>query len=170
MKKCIHISLVFLFLFNSFGYVILFLKLQEDIKKEVLQKISAVIPEKDLLKISFFKNDKINWKETNEFEYHGAMYDVVKREDKGNYIVLYCFNDEKEASLLKNFKKQFDDERNKKTNTAGKINLTNFSFTAIPGQIFSFNNQNHLYEQIHIKSTFYNSIKMEVISPPPKCS
>lgn len=159
-----------MFLFNSFGYVLLFIKLQEDIKEEVLRKIADVIPEKDLHKISFFKNDKINWKEENEFELNGLMYDVVKREDKGNYVILYCFNDEKEANLLKNFKKHFDEERNKKSNSASKTNLTNISFTAIPGQIYKLSFQNHLYEQIHIKQSFYKSVTIEVISPPPRCS
>ena len=115
MKKCIPILLAFLIFLNSAGYIILFWQIQQDVKREMIQKISGIVPDNELTCIKFLKTDISldEWKEMNELEYQGSMYDVVKKEESCKYFLFYCINDQNEEILIKNYSRQFDDNKEK---------------------------------------------------------
>jgi hypothetical protein len=169
LKKCISILLAFLIFLNSAGYIILFWKIQQDVKREMIQKISGILPSEELTCIKFLKKDisRTEWIEKNEFEYKGSMYDVVKKEETSIYYFFYCLNDNKEERLINNYNRHFDDNKEKTTqnNTrtliaplAPAILKNNISIKRIDiissiKKYFSFN---------------YQSIWLDKLTPPPK--
>src|ERR1035441_10723273 len=73
LKKCISILLAFLIFLNTAGYIILFWEIQQDIKNEMIQKISRILPSEELTCIKFLKKNisRSDWLEKNELEYQG---------------------------------------------------------------------------------------------------
>ena len=85
MKKIAVFSLLAIFLFNSFGYFIVFKVAQLEARKEIKTKIKLGLPEKELTAIEFKKSDlkNIHWvKENKEFYYENKLYDVANRYTK----------------------------------------------------------------------------------------
>jgi hypothetical protein len=169
LKKCISILLAFFIFMNSAGFIILFWQIQQDLKKEMIEKISGIIPSDELTCIKFLKKDisRSEWFERNEFEYQGSMYDVVKKEESGNYYLFYCLNDQKEEILIKNYSRQFDDNKDKpaqhNTRTLvvliapailiNKISIKRIDTVSPINNYLSFN---------------YQSIWLDKLTPPPK--
>jgi hypothetical protein len=72
------------------------------VKKEIKWQILRGMDLKDLALIKVNKSEvetKIRWIHSREFEYSGHMYDIVKREARGDTIYLYCFPDRAETKL-----------------------------------------------------------------------
>jgi hypothetical protein len=153
---------------NSAGYIIIFWQIQQDIKKEMLYKISQVIPSDKLTCIKFLKKDvsPSDWNEKNEFEFQGEMYDVVKKIETSSYYMFYCLNDEKEEMLIKTYNSNFD--YNKEKNTPN--NTRNF-FSSIAPAILNKNiviKRTDTWFSINYLSFHYQSVLLETITPPPK--
>ena len=134
----------------------------------MLQRIASIVPDDELIKIKINKSTYSNWAKEDEFELDGNMFDVVKKEEHGLFVFLYCLNDEKEARIIKNFKKQYDDAKNHNGNSPLKNNSQILNFTAILNNTYSLQKRNNIFGHIPIIVPLYNSIKPEIVSPPPK--
>ncbi len=95
------------------------------------------------------------------------MYDVVKKIATGNYYKFYCVTDLKESQLIMNFKKHFDDNK-EKTNriTQDPLSLPLAPAVMKDGEsvkrddiVLSLNNQ---------FSHNYKSIWLDKFTPPPR--
>lgn len=169
LKKCISILLAFLIFLNSAGYIILFWQIQQDVKREMIKKISEILPSKELTCIKFLKKkiSRSEWIEKNEFEYNDSMYDVVKKEETSKYYLFYCLNDEKEEILIKNYSRQFDDNKEKPTQHSTRTLITLIVPAILRNKI--------LIKRIDTISSInnylsfnYQSIWMDKLTPPPR--
>lgn len=170
MRKCLFILLITTILLNSCGYLFLYLELKKQNKKEMLNRISSYIPDDQLTKIKILKSSMPHWESTDEFEYNGSMYDVVRMEDKGDYILYSCLNDKKEETIIKNFKRHFDERKNQSRNSSHNNHFQLVVFTAILNKVFSLQRRNNLLTQIRTRTLIYNSVTKDILSPPPKSS
>ena len=169
LKKCISILLAFLIFLNSAGYIILFWQIQQDIKREMIQKISAILPSEKLTCIKFLKKDisRSEWIEKNEFENNGSMYDVVKKEETRQYYIFYCINDQNEEILIKNYSRQFDDNKEKTTQHSSRIFITLVAAAILKNKIFI--KRADTVSSINNYFSFnYQSIWLDKLTPPPK--
>jgi hypothetical protein len=169
LKKCIPLLLAFLIFLNSAGYIILFWQIQQDIKREMIQKISGIVPDKELTCIKFLKSrmSLAEWKDMNELEYRGSMYDVVKKEETSKYYVLYCLNDQKEELLLKIYNRHFNDNKEKPTQNNLRA-LTALMAPAILKDNGSVKRINTICSINNYLSFNYQSVWLDKLTPPPK--
>ena len=108
MRKLLAIVVVFLFAFQTGGFLILFELQKYSIRNEIKNKIKQGLPEEELVVFripveeqeSFLKN--FMFFDENEFRIEGKMYDVVKVETNTDFIFYYCVSDEKESMLFAN--------------------------------------------------------------------
>jgi hypothetical protein len=169
LKKCISILLAFLIFLNSAGYIILFWKIQQDVKREMVQKISAILPSDVLTCIKFLKKEisRSEWIEKNEFEYKGLMYDVVKKEETSKYYLLYCINDEKEEMLIKNYSRHFDDNKEKPIQHSTRTIITQIAPAILRNKIF-IKRIDKISSVNNYLNLSYLSIWLDKLTPPPK--
>jgi hypothetical protein len=135
----------------------------------MIKKISEILPSKELTCIKFLKKkiSRSEWIEKNEFEYNDSMYDVVKKEETSKYYLFYCLNDEKEEILIKNYSRQFDDNKEKPTQHSTRTLITLIVPAILRNKI--------LIKRIDTISSInnylsfnYQSIWMDKLTPPPR--
>ncbi|MBX2890060.1 MAG: hypothetical protein KF734_03975 [Saprospiraceae bacterium] len=74
------------------------------VKKEVKKRLMAGADNIDLVFFQFSKHDSetlLRWEHEREFEYEEQMYDVVKKIEQGDSILLWCWWDHEETALNK---------------------------------------------------------------------
>jgi hypothetical protein len=154
---------------NSAGYIILFWEIQQDIKSEMIQKISRILPSEELTCIKILKKDisRYDWFEKNELEYKGSMYDVVKKEETSKYYLFYCLNDEKEEILIKNYSRQFDDNKEKPTQHSIRTVVTLVAPAILRTKIF-IKRIDTISSINNYLSFNYQSIWLDKLTPPPR--
>ena len=91
MKRILSLALLFLFLFNVAGYYFLFLMLvpanRNEMRNTLLQHTSL-----ETIRIHKSKLHTVSFKDGGrEILYHGEMYDVKSRSEKGDYILSQHF-------------------------------------------------------------------------------
>ena len=105
MAKRYSILLLFSLALPLLGCFV-FLKIQKQrIKKEIKRHLMAEVSNKQLVTLSFtLKEAKqhLKWEHEKEFEYQGEMYDVVRKEIKGDIIFYHCWWDHEETALNQN--------------------------------------------------------------------
>ena len=176
MKKSLSILIAILFIYNSVGYLIAFKSLQYGIKKEIKSKILGNLDEKELVLIKFLSHPDqqqyklFHWKEENEFEYNGNMFDVVKQYSVNDTIYYYCINDLKENELFGNLNVQVDQNMASSTMANNLIKL--FKLTVDQSYLFSFSIDNLVQAS---KATYCSCItpgllpvQQEIDTPPPE--
>ena len=90
------------------------------------------------LKFTRFEYDtKLNWKEENEFEYKGMMYDVERVEIKSNCVIVYCLRDVTEEMLISNYEKLQKSNSTKDKIAAGSHSSIAFHLLAIQNETYS---------------------------------
>lgn len=107
MKKIL--SILFLFsLIAPFGGTYLGFQLEKSrVKKVVKEQILAGITREELVKLVFAKNDtaeKLRWEHQGEFESEGKMYDIIERKYSQDSITYWCWCDNDETQLKKQYK------------------------------------------------------------------
>jgi hypothetical protein len=168
MRKILSILMIFIFSYSVIGFYLSFEIEHNQIHKEVQSRIIKSLPESQLavIKIPFSDKKKIRWKEYGkEFNYEGNMYDVVRSEIRTDTTYYWCFSDEKETKLLVHFdqliKDQTDHSRSKQIQKKQEVNyflkeVSSGSFLTEKPMLFcNF-------------SSFYKSIVIDVLSPPPR--
>lgn len=73
----------------------------------VLIDVSMTLQEKS--------NHTFRWIHEKEFCYDGHLYDIVRKEKRGNRIVFYCLSDEKETQLFANLDELVKRDMNQNT-------------------------------------------------------
>jgi hypothetical protein len=122
----------------------------------------------DIIKIEKSKINMVLGKNKNEFEYNGNMYDLIKTDMEGKFIVLYCLNDSKEQYLNIILSNLIDGFRDKHHQT-NQRNINNFILS--PAIIKSHFNIKRSDETNLIASTSafnYNSVILTLLTPPPE--
>ncbi len=169
MKKILSLVFVFVLLFNVAGYFVWFVvqkqKNYKDINKEVRNRVRFNLNKEELSLIIVSENNKddILWTESGkEFEYKGAMYDVVKSEVKNGEIYFYCINDVKEMQIKANFLKIH--KVGKRSSKIKKIPQITYFLSDQSDKQFKISfTHNYFFLQYN-----YLSNTVDIISPPPK--
>jgi hypothetical protein len=135
----------------------------------MMQRISGMVPEKDLTCIKFLKTSisLSEWKDMNELEYRGSMYDVVKKEETSKYYILYCLNDQKEELLIKIYNRHFNDNKDKPTQNNFRA-LSTLIAPAILKNNISVKRINTISSINNYLSFNYQSVWLDKLTPPPK--
>ena len=176
MKKIFSLFFLFLFLYNIIGYYFLFGILLKANKNEVGRSIANDKDQKCMETIVIKKGaDKLSkdfeFIDKKEFRYKGNLYDIVKKDTKGDSIYFYCINDKKEKHLLANRNNHIKNHSEMEGPLPGKENKTvkielvkDYFFN-----LFATNNyrkkESILYSQ---SDSFYTSFIKDITSPPPK--
>ena len=105
LKKIVAISLLLTLLFAYGGYWIVFKLQQYNIRSEVKQAIKNGISEDEIRTFVLADLEKLPpnefaWIHAKEFKLNGAYFDVIRTENKGDSVLLFCFHDLKESQLF----------------------------------------------------------------------
>ena len=122
-SKIIYLFLVALFIYNSFGYLLLYFPARTIIKHIVQKSIKEKkIDPSDLSVLAFNINDLESkkydfiWeKPGKEFRFNGKMYDIEAKEIKDDTIYFNCYYDHKENLIEEMFTIHFSDHKKDKT-------------------------------------------------------
>lgn len=100
--------LLFCMVTNISGLFLVFCCQQQELKREMKQYLSLHPQSPDITIISFSIQEQrlLEWEGADEFSLHNQMYDVIKKVQQGNKLVVYCVPDAKESALIKNFLQQ----------------------------------------------------------------
>ena len=113
--------------------LLLFKLLESRYKKEVKQLIKSGLPEDELIKLKFHKEDIKNgstnfkWTKRNEFRYNSEMYDIIRREEVGDSLNFYCYKDIKESGLFADLERKIMEYLS--GNTEARIELKTISLS-----------------------------------------
>lgn len=172
MKLFFSYILLTIFAYSIVGYYPVFLWNQSEIKDEIAQRISNVVPPDEISVLIFNEAgySGLIWNGNKEFRYNGNMYDVVKvsKKENGN-VHIYCINDKKETKLLTELEKQTQNNSSRSTSENQRQNLFSpFSNFYLPANT----NTDFVPEESTIlapdfQSSFISFIE-DIPSPPPK--
>lgn len=108
------------------GFYPIYQAKQEGIQKEIKRKIREGLPEDQLHKIYFAKDETPHWvKPGKEFILKDKMYDVARKLEKQDGIVYLCLDDTEEKKLLSDISVSMD-KKNEKKPTPQRIALELF--------------------------------------------
>jgi hypothetical protein len=109
MKKFFSVLLSLIIVFNSFGYILLYIHMSLSFKQEAFEKINKYISRENLTLISFNKSEiesvfiNFDYDYDDEICYAGKMFDICEKEINNDIIYLYCLSDEDEDALNSSF-------------------------------------------------------------------
>ena len=115
-------------------------------------------------------SQKINfrWIHSREFRYNGDMYDIVKKEENENQLILYCINDTKEKKLEEEFEKRVHQNTSENKQRPSANNQFNILLSEAVQQEKIGTVLMPEYIFIERLTTGYNSHHSEIPSPPPR--
>lgn len=173
LKKYFSIFIISLLLFNSSGYVILYISSLHFVKKHIIKAIDRNEYDKEILLLTLSKKDiddgKIDfqWIHSREFRHNGKMYDIKKNISDEDSIRVYCYYDEKEnllEQLFHQFAKSENEKSKQKNNTLNLLSFIGlFCYSdnpSIPKLVGT-----HILYNLNI---FYDQFRTEVPTPPPQ--
>lgn len=125
LTNTIKYFLVVLFIYNSFGYLLLYFPVQTIIKHVVLKAINEKKIKPEELSVLTFnlkdleenKYDFIWKKPGKEFRFNGKMYDIEDKVISGDTVYYTVYYDHKENILEELFSIQHKDTKKDKTTT-----------------------------------------------------
>ena len=175
--KIIYLFLSVLFVYNSFGYLLLYFPARTIIKHIVQKSIKEKkIDSADLSVLAFNINDlkdkkyDFKWeKPGKEFRFNGKMYDIEAEEIEDDTIYFNCYYDHKENLIEEIFALQFSDHKKDKTqNSIQPVILIGLYSEAIKNYNSKLQNRN--VTNIPLQKTeagLLNPIN-DVPTPPPR--
>lgn len=161
LRKISAIVVLSVFVLSQIGHQLVFELAKWDAKTTIAQNIKTNKYQDVVEKIS--ETSLMSWEEKDhEFELYGQMYDVVKKEVKGQKVIYYVINDSKESNLLEVYNQTQHHNHSKLALKYNSIEcvLTNPTEKEIFFNLVSskFNILNNSFQNIHLN--------MEV--PPPQ--
>jgi hypothetical protein len=105
LKKAFALSILFVILFNSMGYYILFELDKLIVRKEMNARISKTSESLICLKIKKGdQNPSFHRLDDREIEFNGRLYDIFREIDRGDERLIFCIQDTKEEQLYSGLK------------------------------------------------------------------
>lgn len=173
MKKGLIILFFGLLVYNTLGFVINFHFVLAEWRQEMRLFLSQNIDENDLVQLTFKKTAfDIS---THEFSKDNKRYDVVKTKISGDDIIVYCFQDDKEAAFIA----QFNDFLFQNTSSKGDfqrkmsnifkhlrmeyVSENPFCLQHCPPSVLSGRKSVFCYEK-----PYFPSSNFDILTPPPQ--
>ena len=146
---------------------------QKEIRKEVKHQLIAGLDDSALTHFSFTEDElaSLEWKHEKEFKFEGYMYDIVKRQIKGDQYHFWCWKDDKETALYQQFESLLaglsatNPEDQKST-----LKWLQFQNSLYCNSLLGWQPKQLNCTEISIAipySNLYHSIYLEIGSPPP---
>ena len=177
IKEIISVCLLILIISHGVIQFAFFKIFQAKYRAEIVEIMLSDLSETDLISFKFKKSDlnsgsvEIQWIEVDELRYKNIMYDVVKKENRGEFIFLYCIQDENESKLYsyfdKYFKKLIDEDSEKEEDLESICN----SFNLFYSKPLDINyNSSGFTEEDYFSNLFFNVLDgiHPLITPPPR--
>lgn len=103
MKRSFAILLLFPVLYTQFGYYGQFLVMRWRIREAARETWLASLPDSAFVRLNAAAVDATGkWEQAGkECWYQGHLYDVIRTADRGNSTILFCLDDEREESLIR---------------------------------------------------------------------
>lgn len=166
MKKYTAFFLLFIFLFNTAGYLIAFQAAQYAIQKQIKTEIKQGLTISQLTPITIKKNqlDKVDWKDGGkEMLYNGQMYDIVRVVEHEESVTYYCINDEDETRLFENLEEHVNDfiasNKSCKKNSSKKIAdnvIKLYCHTHQSIKVFEYHSKVRVVSDLIVTTSFYS--------------
>lgn len=168
MKRFCSTILLTVVIFASCGTYITFFVQQQIIKSQIRSLVKAEkLKQTEVFQLTEAEFEKLNTYEGGrEFSLNGMMYDVVKKEQLGELIVLHAYADHREMSLIEEFSNFFS---NNQKDELGKKSVTLHVFMpefVCPDDFSSYNTEWSKIAFQHISSKI-ETIYIALSSPPP---
>ncbi len=172
MKRTLSIFLVISFLFNTAGYLLIFLVIQSSLKENAREKISSNNYNHSQTLIVFANKNldtgiaELKFYDEKEFSFKGKMYDIIKRENKNDSVYFYCLADTEEDELNLAFNKKGKTEET--DNNSGNLNfLKNILQDGLLTQNHFCPNNNFKIPFTKEESLITTSNICDIPTPPP---
>jgi len=173
IKKSLAILITSLLLFNSSGYILLYVSSLHFVKKYIIKAIDNNEFDKDIFLLTLSKKDidegkvSFQWIHSREFRFNGNMYDIKRNLSDEDSIRVYCYFDEKEnllEQLFRQFAKSENDKTKQKQNNINLLTFIGLFFHsgAIPFPKFAGT------KITNIRVTAHEQFNSEVPTPPPQ--
>lgn len=172
IKKITSLFIISLILFNSSGYILLYISSTPLVKKYVIKKLLGGEYDKEIILLSISRKDitenrvSFKWIHSKEFRFNGKMYDIKKNLSDSDSLRFYCYYDEKENLLEELFNRYLKDDKEKSKNRVG-----NFNFLAFVGLVTDNSLQLVLPDGLRFLPITYNLASqtfIDVLTPPPQ--
>lgn len=138
------------------------------VKREIKHKLMETISKDELVLISVSRverNTKLNWEHSKEFEYEGAMYDVVFEEIYNDNINFWCWPDSEESSLNRLLQNLAHEK--KQSHESEFLKLFESLIFTIPVSNLSMQTIKNKATYKYFLNLNYNSRKQTPLTPPP---
>ena len=112
------------------------------------------------------KQVNFRWIHSREFKHNGDMYDIVKKEETEDQLIVYCINDTKEKKMEEEFEKRVH-----KNSLEDKQRPASNNFVSISEPVQSEKTGNSLACESTFSlwlTDFYQSLNLDIPSPPPR--
>lgn len=173
IKKSLAILITALLLFNSSGYILLYVSSLHFVKKYILKALDNNEYDKEIFLLTLSKKDiaegkiSFKWFHSREFRYNGDMYDIKKNLSDEDSLRVYCYFDEKENLLEQLFHKFAKSEGDKSKQKHTNINLLSFIGLFFYSEEISFSESAGDYI-IFLKISANEQFNSEIPTPPPQ--
>ena len=176
-SKFIYLLLTVLFVYNSFGYLLLYFPARTIIKHIVQKSINEKKINPEELSVLVFnitdlaekKYDFVWKKPGKEFRFNGKMYDIEDKVVKDDTVYYNCYYDHKENILEEIFTLQFDnDKKDKSQNSKSRIILLGLFSEEVKS--LYLNLQDRTQAGIPLQKTEFELLNpfIDVLTPPPR--
>jgi hypothetical protein len=173
LKKNISILVLSLFIYNTFGFLAVHPLLSTHYKNLGMKKVENYSGEEMIELLILNKEDIVGnkidfkWIHSREFRYNGEMYDIVKNEESDNRLFLYCIHDKEEKKLNEEFAKKIQDNSTNTKHRQLSSHLNILLSEPVQAEKLSFALMID-YRFNNARSDFYNSVQLDIPSPPPR--
>lgn len=146
---------------------------QKEIREEVKNQLITGLDDTALIHFSFAENAlaSMEWKHKKEFKFEGIMYDIVKRKKQDTIYHLWCWKDDKETTLYKEFEAILAKlSSTQPLDQQNQLKWMQFSHTLFCSPIPTWDSEFTYFKRLKPKNPytdFYNSITLELSTPPP---
>lgn len=177
LKRLVILLILGMIIYPSVIHVFILKVAQYKVKVENQSNLSENNSKAVLIQIDL-ENDshQFEWIDNKEFLYRSEMYDLIKKEKKGNTLYLYAIKDTKELKLIKQLKAIVFDDLIKTLYSRGsskvKIVIKQIFkkytyFQQFDSKALSAIDSLERKKLFHFLS-LYESISIDKLSPPPK--
>jgi hypothetical protein len=174
LKKIVSIAILFLFIYNTIGFLLVHTLLSPYYKYLGRQEAEST-SQKEIIELLVLDKKDVNagridfvWIDSGEFMYENEIYDLVKKSENNEQIFLFCINDKRELELEKEFQQRLNENcSNKKQKPENNNSLK--SLTTEPNCYLisdAMNFQNLKYVSYNRGIILF--LMGEVPTPPPK--
>lgn len=177
MKKTAVILLSFILLFDSFGYVFVYISLNIHNKREIEEILNGELTQEELELIVIPRNTSyetengtLNLSAIKEIQYEGMMFDIYSGEIIGDSVHLYCYRDYKEENLKNDLITHIGNKSNEKRSAVNTIyELSKLRLISLTYDEFDIHCYPCYKNGLHLKDKeSLITLYPEIPSPPPK--